>query len=179
MLNKIKQLFNSPHELRTREDFRAVYEENKDFIRTSIFWMVRNQDIDDIVQEAFVKAWQGRESFKGQSNIRTWLYRIAMNCAHDHYRKLKFQTEELTEEYEDTPSVNVESYEKHDLITQGLEQLSWEQREVFILFYKLEMEQKEIAAIQGVPVGTVKSRLNKAKKNFTEFVKSQEVTHAG
>ncbi len=177
MLKKIKEYISGPHELKTHEGFRTLYQEQKNFIRTSIYWMVRNQDVDDIVQEAFVKAWENRDTFKGQASLKTWLYRIAMNCAHDYYRKnLKMKDKE--DDYQESIAEVGDNVELQNLITKGLEQLNWQQREAFILFYKLELGQKEIAEIQGVPVGTVKSRLSKAKQVFTEFVKEQEVTHA-
>lgn len=179
MLKVIKNILGGPFELKTREGFHELYEREKDYIRSSVYWMIRHEEIDDIVQETFIKAWKSRDSFKGDSQLKTWLYRIAMNCAHDHYRKDSRYTQ-ITDDLENEVLIEGSSVnlEMKDLIDLGIQRMSWEQREVFVLFYKLEWSQKEIAQLQQVPIGTVKSRLNKAKVIFTEFVKAQEVAYA-
>lgn len=177
MLNKIKSFFGNPDELSSHEGFHRFYQKNKDFIRSSIYWMVRSEDIDDLVHDSFVKAWRGRQSFHGNSSLRTWLYRIAINCAKDHLRK---KQENFVGDFEETPSPeNSSNPDLKDLIDKGLLEMNLEQREAFILFYKMELSLKEIAELQGVPLGTVKSRLNKAKTIFMKFVETQEVIHAG
>lgn len=179
MLKVIKKFLGTPSELKTQEGFRELYDREKAFIRASVYWMVRSEEIDDVVQETFIKAWKSRESFQGQSQLKTWLYRIAMNCAHDHYRKYKdalpLNSEENEENFE--PSVD-QRVELKNLIDVGIQKIPWEQREAFVLFYKMQWGHKEIAELQEVPVGTVKSRLNKAKKIFSEFVIQQEVAYA-
>lgn len=180
MFNVIKNILGGPSELKTEEGFRVLYDREKDFVRSSIYWMIRSEEIDDIVQETFIKAWKNRKNFKGQSQLKTWLYRIAMNCAHDHFRKEKRHKQIIEEHESDSSSQDGHSHlELKDLIDLAIQKMSWEQREAFVLFFKLDWSQKEIAELQKVPVGTVKSRLSKAKEIFTEFIKEQEVVYAG
>jgi len=153
-----------------KEVFNKLYYDNADFIRSAIYWMVRNQNVDDIVQDTFLKAWNKFDSFQNQSSFRTWLYRIAMNTTYDHLRKNKVTLENEI----DSVSINEDS-ELKDLISKALLRLSLKHREVFILFYKFEYSQKEIAETLSISEGTAKSRIHYAKDKFTTFLKDNGV----
>lgn len=173
----IKKLFtykNVPQEFKSPAAFEKVYLEYRDFIRTSIYWMVRNQAVHDLVQDTFVKAWGARESFKGDSSIKTWLYRIAMNRTKDYLKKKTNHSHEKLGEEDGLSSTEKgleQQAEIKDLIDKGLMALTLEERELFILFYKLELTHKEIASLKEVPVGTVKSQLFYARGKFKEALK--------
>ncbi len=152
------------------EDFHKIYLEHRDFIRSSIYWMVRSEVVDDLVQETFLKAWRGFEHFDKNSSVRTWLYRIGMNTTYDYLRKVNREQKIEPNEEEDNSSIEID-----DLITKGVKQLSEKQREVFILFYRLEYTQKEIAYLINAPEGTVKSRIFHAKEKFVKFLKKNGV----
>jgi len=154
-----------------REVFNQIYLENQEFIRTTIYWMVRNQNIDDIVQETFLKAWNKLDTFNNKSSYKTWLYRIAMNTTYDSLKKHKEQSSDEIE-----ASINTDNTLK-DLITKGLLKLKAKHREVFILYYKLEYTNTEIAKLLGISEGTVKSRVHYAKEDFTKFLKENGVDH--
>jgi RNA polymerase sigma-70 factor (ECF subfamily) len=74
------------------KDFIKFYDENEPFVRKSLHYIIKNEDkISDIVQEVFVKVWKKSDKFQQKSNVKTWLYRITVNCAYDHLRKEKKQ----------------------------------------------------------------------------------------
>lgn len=171
-LKKIFLPFEGDDEVILKE-FRNHYNETNDFIRNSIYWMVRSEIVNDLVQEAFYKAWKNYAGFKKNSSFRTWVYRIAMNVTYDYLRRKpqpdQYQEEELFD--------NELSYEMRDLITKGLSELKPRQREVFILYYKLGHKQKEIAELLDISEGTVKSRLFHAKEKFILFFQQQDVNN--
>jgi RNA polymerase sigma-70 factor (ECF subfamily) len=176
LFKKVRTVLFGPQEIQSLEGFHLLYVENAGFIRTSIYWMIRNDHVDDLVQETFIKAWNARMNFKGQSSQRTWLYRIAINCTYDYLRKEKIrQTDQFNES--DVTSRDDNSLEKKDLIDKALFVLTIEQREVFIQFYKMGLSLKDIAELQDIPVGTVKSRLHSARTSFSEFIEKQEACY--
>ncbi len=151
--------------------FKTYYQEYQAFVRTVIYWTVRDAHVDDLVQETFLKAWKNFDRFKGESQFKTWIYRIAINTCYDYLRtKPKISDLEI-----DHQTARKENLELRDLITQGLSQLSEKHREVFILFYKLELTAVEISQILSTSEGTVKSRLHYAREQFVKFLKDNGV----
>lgn len=154
------------------ERFRLDYESSKVFIRTTIYWLVRKDIVDDLVQETYLKAWKNYEKFDQKSSFKTWVYRIAKNVVNDHYRS--HQNKELML-IDETQASSDENYEIKDLITKGLSLLSEKHREVFILYYKLELSKPEISELLSVSEGTVKSRIHYAKDEFVTFLSNNGV----
>lgn len=181
-LGKLTSLLsNRPKGLSDPSAFEVIYREHQNFIRTSLYWMVRDDGVDDLVQETFKKAWMARDSFKGNSSLKTWLYRIAMNAAKDYLRKrssLQENNDVSTDELQNPGLEMAESMELKNSIDCGLNALTIEQRELFILFYKLNFTYKEISQIKEIPIGTVKSQLFSCREKFLSALKKQQVTYA-
>ena len=170
MITKFKTLFNplAFSNDNTLEDFEVYYLETKDFVRASIYWMIRSHQVDDLVQETYLKAWKNFNSFKNKSSFKTWVYRIAMNVTYDFLKKNKSDFNIDDCHLENANNVDVAT---EDLITKALLKLNEKQREVFVLFYKFGYTTNEIAKLVEVKEGTVKSRLYYAKEIFEDFVK--------
>jgi RNA polymerase sigma-70 factor (ECF subfamily) len=128
--------------------------------------MIRSDDVEDLVQESFVKAWKNFHQFQHGSSFRTWIYRIAMNTCYDYLKKKK--PDYLSDVSEQV--VGEDSLSDRDLIDRALLGLSPKMREVFILYYKFNYKLNEIASMLDCSEGTVKSRLYKAKEIFSKFV---------
>ena len=162
----LKSIFNPlKKEIISLEDFRELYLEHKDFVRNAIYWMIRNDNVDDLVQETFLKAYKSIESFKNESSFKTWIYRIAMNTVYDDLRKNKIRQVEVL--------IDKGYHDDHkgtkDLIDKAILNLSLDHREIFILFYKFGYSHEEIAKMLKLKVGTIKSRIHYAKESFTHF----------
>lgn len=155
--------------------FKNLYDENREYIRTAIYWMVRDDGVDDIVQEVFIKAWKSRDSFKGDSHVKTWLYRIAMNCSKDYLSKRNRLRDLYGESDEEARVEEGGLIESRELINIGLKVLSPELREKFILHYKLGLTTKEIGEVLQIPEGTVKSQLSKARELFSKALEKEKV----
>ena len=170
----LKSIFNPlKKESISLEDFRELYIEHKDFVRNAIYWMIRNDSVDDLVQETFLKAYKSIEKFQNNSSFKTWIYRIAMNTVYDELRKNKTQKVEILidkEHHDDNKGTK-------DLIDKAILDLSLDHREVFILFYKFGYSHEEIANMLKLKVGTIKSRIHYAKESFTHFLTKNGVSY--
>ncbi len=132
------------------------------------------QDALDVVQEAMLKAFSALADFDGRSGFRTWLLRIVTNTAYDWGRRRKRRPggrggDEATNDEpasEEDPSRRLHQQELRRELDQALNRLSSTLRETFILFAEIRLSYKEIAETQGVPIGTVMSRIHAAREKL-------------
>lgn len=156
-------------------EFKEVYNQNKDYIRNVVFGMVRNESVDDLVQETFYKAWRSFHKFRNGSSHRTWLYRIAMNSVYDYLRSNKNYVELCDIELPDTNQSVSENAMLSNIIDCGIRLMGPKHREVFMLYYHMGHSISEIAKLLKVSEGTVKSRLYYARDSFTHYLKANGV----
>lgn len=128
-------------------------------------------DAEDLAQQAFVEAVRSYRSFKGESELSTWLYGIAMNLVRNHlsrapHRRYQFETdEELAHVAAEAPSP-AQAHEQREHMQQlqaALSELPQSMREVLLMVGVDELSYEEAAALLTVPVGTVRSRLSRAR----------------
>ncbi|MFN3360659.1 MAG: sigma-70 family RNA polymerase sigma factor [Pseudanabaenaceae cyanobacterium] len=163
--------------------FRLLYQRHQGKVRSLLFQMCGKELLDDLVQEVFLRAWRGLKQFRGSCQFSTWLYRIAWNVATDQRRSFaKRNDQQSPVPVEDchhlpdpvnTPSLQHLHYQQ--ILYQGLDHLSAEQRAVLVLHDLEEVPQKEIAAILKIPIGTVKSRLFHARQALRQYLSDQGV----
>jgi RNA polymerase sigma-70 factor (ECF subfamily) len=127
------------------------------------------QIAEDAAQEAFIRAWLNLPSYRPQASLRAWLYRIAVNAATDMLRKEKHILPNDIEDLQlmdEGPSLEalVSQNERTMLIQQAVLALPDASRAVLVLREYEEMSYHEIAETLDIPVGTVMSRLNYARK---------------
>ncbi len=143
------------------------------------------ESAEDITQNTFVTVFLKLSRFRNGS-FRSWLYRIATNACYDLYRRrrrhvvLSIENNALAEErlspIDDFPSFSAlpeVEQERHDLaidVQHAINQLDFEQRAVVILVDQQEFDYQEAAQILGVPVGTVKSRLSRARLRLRQLL---------
>lgn len=153
-----------------------------DKYQEKVYWVIRRMVIDheasdDIVQETFVKVWKNLSSFKGDSKLYTWIYRIATNEALNHLRKKKrrFFLPIGDVEHELSSSLEADTYYSGDEIQLKLQKailkLPEKQRLVFNMKYFEEMKFKDIAEIMEVSVGSLKAQYHHAVKKIENFLK--------
>jgi RNA polymerase sigma-70 factor (ECF subfamily) len=124
---------------------------------------------EDAAQEAFIQAWLHLPSYRPQTPLRNWLYRIAVNAATDKFRKEKrilpndIEDLNLTDERPGPESL-VSQQERTVLVQKAVLSLPEASRAVLVLREYEEMSYHEIADALDIPVGTVMSRLNYARK---------------
>ncbi len=131
----------------------------------------------DVVQDAFVLAWRRLESFAGRSGFYTWLFQIARNQAISRIRARKpaLSLDSLAESpagqlagNATPPDQHLRQEEDRMLLEQALGQLSDEHRTIIVLREMEDMDYEQIATVLEVPVGTVRSRLFRARMQLRE-----------
>jgi RNA polymerase sigma-70 factor, ECF subfamily len=146
-------------------------------------WLTHDrQEAEDLVQETYAKALRGFSTFQPGTNFRAWIYRILRNAFLTSRTGLKATATvplDLASE-EETPLVLVETPESlllqrsnGQLVQQALEQLPVAYREVLLLCEVEEMSYQEISAALVIPMGTVMSRLSRARKALRGVLQQQ------
>jgi RNA polymerase sigma-70 factor (ECF subfamily) len=134
-------------------------------------FLARHEDIEDIVQDVFISAYQNIQSFDTAQRLSPWLYRIAHNAFINALRKgsrapliIDFDTLISHPVYDDPSERLRDQKDMRAQLDRGLETLSPKYREVLALYYFEEMSYKDIAEVLQVPQGTVGIRLRRAKE---------------
>jgi RNA polymerase sigma-70 factor (ECF subfamily) len=167
--------------------FGLLVRRYQDRLYNTVFRLVSNaEDALDVVQEAFLNAYQSLENFKGDSLFFTWLYRIAVNAAISHRRKQRVLLRidggangEAAHEPIDPsdlsrPGHALEQAEQEQRVQQALARLSPEHRAVLVMKDMEGQKYEEIAEVLQVPVGTIRSRLHRARLELRELLEKSE-----
>ena len=125
------------------------------------------EEAEDIVQETFVRVYQHRQSFNFQHCFSTWIYTIALNLARNELRKRKkFKFFDINDMQGNQPELAVEANlpsRLPQILNTAIKDLPDKYRTAFMLRDVQEMSYDEVANILNVPLGTVKSRVNRAR----------------
>jgi RNA polymerase sigma-70 factor, ECF subfamily len=147
------------------------------------------EEASDVVGEAFLRVYNALHNFKGQSAFTTWLYRILTNCFLDLKKRDKSRfvmslesavvTEdgELERQVEDpgpTPLQATERNERQARIERAVAQLPEYQRAMIVMYHAEMLSYDDISAALDLPIGTVKSRLNRARLSLRELLQKDE-----
>lgn len=146
-----------------------------------LYWQIRkividHDDSDDVLQNTFIKVWKGLENFKEDSQLFTWLYRIATNEALTFLKqKQKRNTTSIHPiEYQLSKSIESDEYFKGDEIQLKLQQailsLPEKQRVVFNMRYYDEMPYEKMSEVLETSVGALKASYHHAAKKVEEFL---------
>ena len=139
-------------------------------------------DAYEVAQEAFLSAWKGMRFFRGDSSFSTWLYRLTSNAAIDFLRRQRRQggSDGVSLDDEDTflevadpapsPHQQAERLELRDALARGLGALSPEHRQVLLLRELQGLTYEEIAAALELDLGTVKSRIARAREKLRKYL---------
>ena len=166
--------------------FAAVFEGMRADVYKVAYRLVGADDANDIVMDAFLKAWQAIPRFVGRSSLRTWLYRITYNCAIDYLRSRQRRGEEslssgseesgvreVADETSGRPDEIVAGRELAEEMALALSLLPYEHRVTLELRYSDGLNYLEIASATGVSVGTVMSRLFNGKRKLRKLLEAE------
>ena len=144
------------------------------------YWLAQNRDnAEDLVQETYLKALRGFASFQPGSNFRAWMFQILKNTFLTSYSEAKRHATVPLESEEALPALPVNSdtaesvllhRSRSDTIRRAIEQLPVGFREVILLCDVEDASYREIAEILSIPIGTVMSRVARARKAVRESV---------
>lgn len=121
---------------------------------------------DDIAQDACVKAWIAADSFRGASKFSTWLFKIAWNCWCDRKYESRGTSIDSPESRMVTGDAQADDAFRYQALHQAIEGLKPNEKAAILLFYMEDRSIKEIAAILGIPQGSVKSLLSRGRANL-------------
>jgi RNA polymerase sigma-70 factor (ECF subfamily) len=139
-----------------------------DLYRTAMRLTMSQTDADDLVQETYMQAWKSFDHYELGTNCRAWLYKILFN-KFDHHRRKKYTQSKYFQEADEfvfdnsayTPSVPEQLTDRE--VIMALNKLPEHYRSVVLLADVHEFDYKEVAEILSIPIGTVMSRLNRAR----------------
>jgi len=157
-------------------------------VNNLIYRMIYNKDdVEDLTQEAFIKAFNSLEKFDHQFAFSTWLYKIASNNCIDYLRKKKLNTisidKEIDGEDEDlrfeipdndyVPDRNILETEKQAILEDAIESLPEKYKSVILLRHQDDMEYEEIAKKLKLPLGTVKAHIFRGRELLNKYLKDK------
>jgi RNA polymerase sigma-70 factor (ECF subfamily) len=157
-----------------RNAFSELVRTHAQGVLNVIYRMCGNMQIaEDAAQETFIQAWLRMQSYRSQASLRNWLYRIAVNTAIDMLRKekriLPGTVEDLSlTDAEPGPEALVASTERAEFVQKAVLALPDASRAVLVLREYEDLTYQEIAEALDIPIGTVMSRLNYARKLLRE-----------
>jgi len=167
------------------EGFNLLVERYKDRLHNFLYRYTHDhQDCEDLVQETFLRVYRSRHSYERIARFSTWMYTIALNLAKSLYKKKKRMTtvtihkdpddpEDRPLELEDSTILQDSSLHEKMCINRlekALMQLNEDFREVVVLRDIQQLSYEEIAELTDIPMGTVKSRINRGRAELQEIL---------
>ena len=180
-LNKNDSLLINEIKEGNEEAFKILMLKYQMRIYSTLYSYTKSKETaEDLTQQTFIKVWKKIDMFKGESSFYTWLYRVAINLAKNHYASSAFKKERLNissedKNYEFLSNNNIE--EEHQLkeslnnINIFISSMPEEIRTCFILREKEGKSYDEIAKILNIPIGTVRSRIYRAREMILDRIK--------
>lgn len=158
--------------------FAFLQNKYKTRIKSLVRRMIKDpDDVDDLTQEAFIKAYNALDTFQFAYNFSAWLYRIASNSCIDFLRKKRFKTISLDQPIggeedlyidvaseDHTPDLQMISTERKKILNRAIEELPENYRVIIQMRHNEELDYKEISEKLDIPLGTVKAHLFRARR---------------
>jgi RNA polymerase sigma-70 factor, ECF subfamily len=165
-------------------EFEQIFAEHHSAVyRLALRFLGRPEDAEDVTQEVFTKVWRNLPAFNGDSSVKTWVYRIAINCCIDFGRKPWRRFSELNSSL----SGGLEQEKVHSFVVDGIDaerrliaeekaanlrkaitRLKPHLKSVLVMKELEELSYDEISATLNLSMGTISSRLNRARKALQE-----------
>jgi len=147
------------------------------------FFYHMNKDVDlseDLVQNVFFRILKYRYLFRGEGDFRTWMFHIARNVSHDHFRKIKWKGREDLDQWQERLSNNdnrqaeFQQDEELELLSMAMDRLPEDKREILLLSKYHEKKYREIGALLGCTEGAVKVKVFRAMQELKDLYKQLE-----
>jgi RNA polymerase sigma factor (sigma-70 family) len=171
-----------------QEAYQKLMTKYRQLIYNLIFRMIRNkEDVQDLTQEAFIKAFNSLEKFDKQFSFSTWLFKIATNNCIDYLRKKKLHTFSIDKEIgtddddyqfeipdtETIPDKNILDKERKKILEEAIENLPNKYKSVILLRHRDEKDYEEIAKKLKIPLGTVKAHIFRGRELLNKYLRDK------
>lgn len=178
----VMELFQGGYE----EAFAEIVHRYQDRLKNFVYRFTHNQlDSEDIAQETFFRVYRSRHSYERIARFSTWLYTIANNLVRSHYKKNSkmhldsiFETDQHQQEYqidlvdaEPSPEDQLQDSLMMTFVREALRQVPDEFREIVLMRDVQSLTYEEIMTVTGLPMGTVKSRINRGRVRLQVIIK--------
>jgi len=180
LINKALEGDQSAYEKLMKKYYQLIY--------NLIFRMIsKKEDVEDLTQEAFIKAFNSLQNFDRQFAFSTWLFKIATNNAIDYLRKKKLNTFSIDKEIEseesdfkfeipdneNKPDRVIMEDERKKILDEAIDSLPAKYKEVIILRHKMDKEYEEISKELKIPLGTVKAHIFRGRELLNKYLKDK------
>lgn len=180
LINKALEGDQTAYEKLMKKYYQLIY--------NLIFRMIsRKEDVEDLTQEAFIKAFNSLHNFDRQFAFSTWLFKIATNNAIDYLRKKKLNTFSIDRDIEseesdfkfeipdneNKPDRIIIEDERKKILDEAIESLPPKYKEVILLRHKMDKEYEEIAKELKLPLGTVKAHIFRGRELLNKYLKDK------
>ena len=165
--------------------FDILFSKYNNKLYASLLAFTKSQDLaEDLTQKTFIRVWKKIETFRGDSSLFTWIYRIAINLAKNEFSSKQAKNQGITDNIDDTYDLesSVSSPESHAIGAESMQavmdfiaSLPSDLREAISLREFDGKSYEEIAQITGSPIGTVRSRIFRAREEILNFMKEEEI----
>ncbi len=165
--------------------FNILFSKYNNKLYASLLAFTKSQDLaEDLTQKTFIRVWKKIETFRGDSSLFTWIYRIAINLAKNEFSSKQAKNQGITDNIDDTYDLesSVSSPESHAIEAESMRavmdfiaSLPTDLREAISLREFDGKSYEEIAQITGSPIGTVRSRIFRAREEILNFMKEEEI----
>lgn len=171
-----------------QDAFAWLMKKYKGPLQNLIFRMVSEKsEIEDLVQEVFIKAFNSLKNYNQEFAFSTWIYRIAINNTIDYLRKKKLETFSIDADEEDdddkpkfeipdttySADANIILEQRQKIINDAIGSLPEKYRKIIELRHKEELSYEEISEILNLPIGTVKAHLFRARELLNKYLKDK------
>jgi RNA polymerase sigma-70 factor (ECF subfamily) len=171
-----------------QEAYERLMKKYRQLIYNLIYRMIRNkEDVQDLTQEAFIKAFNSLDKFDKQFSFSTWLFKIATNNCIDYLRKKKLHTFSIDKDIsnddddyqfeipdnERTPDKNLLDKERKKILEEAIENLPNKYKSVILLRHRDEKDYEEIAKKLKLPLGTVKAHIFRGRELLNKYLRDK------
>lgn len=171
-----------------QDAFAWLMKKYKGPLQNLIFKMIREKnDVEDLVQEVFIKAFNSLQNYNQEFAFSTWIYRIAINNTIDYLRKKRLNTFSIdTDDYEDedkpkfeipdttySADANLILEQRQKIINDAIDSLPEKYKKIIELRHKDDLSYEEISEILNLPIGTVKVQLFRARELLNKYLKDK------
>ena len=150
-----------------------------------LYWQIRrmvviHEDADDVLQNVFIKVWKGLDGFRGESQLSTWLYKIATNETYTFLENRKKRMANSLDDVENDLANKIKADERFDgnkiewRLELAIQTLPNKQKTVFMLRYYDEMPYEEMSRVLGTSEGALKASYHYAVKKVEEFLLQEQ-----
>lgn len=181
----LESLADNPLMLRVKEGdlekLGLLFERYKKPLFGFFYGMCKDTELcDDLVQNVFFRILKYRYLFRGDGDFRTWMFHIARNVNHDHFRKTKWKHKEAIENWEErlgtdeNRDTKFQQDEEMQLLSMAMDRLPDDKKEILLLSKFQDKKYKEIGEILGCSEGAVKVKVFRALQDLREVYKQLE-----